>query len=172
MSGEGNFTTTEKDLVAANRLHARQLWNRRAILRGWIFTTVALALILFAFCRRFDWTILLAPLAATAFMGVGAAFANQTFAIAARRHYRQARAFWQQTTIEWDDGSVRFVSDRGNVRFNWADFYSWAADDQSILLYQSANSFITVPTRELGENARLEIVSALTKTGVTSRSSR
>jgi hypothetical protein len=114
---------------------------------------------------------LLAPIAAAAFMGVGAVFANLTFAIAARRHYRQARAFWLPTTIEWDDESVRFASDRGNVQFKWADFFAWASDDRSILLYQSGNSFIAVPAKDLDVNQMMEIVSGLKGAGVAVRSS-
>ena len=62
MSGEAEFTTTEEDLVAANQLHARQLWNRRAVLRGWTLTTIAFALILLSFREQFDWVLLFAPL--------------------------------------------------------------------------------------------------------------
>jgi hypothetical protein len=172
MSGEANFTTTEEDLVAANRLHARQLWNRVAVLRGWILATVALGLILFSFCGQFNWMILWAPIAAAVFMAVGVALANLIFAIAASRHYRQARPFWLPTTIEWNGNSVRFTSDRGHVEFKWADFFAWAGDDHSILLYQSGNSFITVPMKNLDEKNCMEIISALKSAGVPVRSSR
>ena len=172
MSGEANFTTTEADLVAANRLHARQLWNRRAVLRGWILATVALALILFALCPRLRWLILAAPFAAAVFMAVGAAFANLTYAIAARRHYRQGKAFWRPTRIEWDDDSIRFTSDRGHVEHKWADYFAWAADDRSILLYLSANAFVTIPSKNLSANGRTEIVGNLKRTGVAARPAR
>jgi hypothetical protein len=171
MPREGTFTTTENDLVAANRLHARQLWNRRAVLRGWTLATVALALAAIWLCGRVDWTVLWMPLVAAAFMAVGAVLSQLTFSYAARQHYRQARSFWHPTTVAWDDNSVRFASDRGNVQFEWADFFAWAADDRSILLYQSGNLFITIPMRALDEHAKKEIVSALKNGGVASRSS-
>ena len=172
MRGEGKYTTTEEDLVAANRLHARQLWNRKAILRGWILGTIALGLIALWFCARIDWTLLWAPVVAAGYMVVGAFVSQLTFSHFARRHYRQARSFWHPTTLEWDSDSVRFASDRGDVRYNWTDFFSWAADDRSILLYQTGNSFISVPTRGLGEEAKIEIVSALKSANVGERSSR
>ena len=169
---EAKFTIREKDLVAANRLHARQLWNRGAVLRGWGLATVALVLILFSICGHFGWMLLWAPAAAALFMAVGAAIAYLTFSNAARRHYHQAEAFWIPTSIDWDDTSIRFASERGNVQIKWADFFAWAVDDRSILLYQSGNSFITVPTKSLGENAKFEIPLALKNAGVAVRSSR
>jgi hypothetical protein len=172
MSGEGNFITAEEDVVAANRLHARQLWNRRAILRGWILATVALALVAIGVCERLNWTMLWVPVASATLMVIGAGVSQLTFSQAARRHFRQAHAFWRPTTIEWDDTSVGFATDRGKVRFQWTDFFSWAADDRSVLLYQSANSFITIPIKKLDQQAKVEIASALKNVGVPERSSR
>jgi YcxB-like protein len=172
VSGEGGFTTTEEDLVAANRLHARQLWNRRAVLRGWVLGTVTLAVIAIWLCERVDWKMVWVPLVAAGYMVIGALVSQLTFSHFARRHYRQARSFWHPTTLEWDSNSIRFASDRGNVRYNWTDFFSWAADDRSILLYQTGNSFITVPTRGLSEEAKIEIVSALKGASVGERSLR
>jgi hypothetical protein len=172
MSGEASFTTTEEDLVAANRLHARQLWNRRAILRGWILATVALTLILYSFCGKVDWMILSASVAAAVFMAVGATLANLTFAIAARRQHRQAKAFWIPTKIAWDNKCIRFTSDRGHVEHRWAEYFAWAGDNRSILLYLSANSFITIPTKNLAESERTGIGSALKDAGIIERSRR
>jgi hypothetical protein len=172
MPGEGNFTTTEEDLVAANRLHARQLWNWRAVVRGWVLGTIALALVAIWLCGRVDWKMLWVPLIAAGYMAVGAIVAQLTFSHFARRHYRQARSFWHPTTLYWDSDSIRFASDRGDVRFNWTDFFSWAADERSILLYQSANYFYTIPTRDLDAEARTDIAAALKNAGVVERSSR
>jgi hypothetical protein len=169
MAGEASFTTSEQDLVAANRLHVRQLWNRRATLRGWILSTVALALVLFVFCPRLSWLLLAAPFAAAAFMAVGAVLAQLTFVIAARRHYRQGKAFWRPTKIAWDDTSIRFTSDRGHVEHKWADYFAWAADDQAVLLYLSANSFLTIPSKNLSTNGRTEIIADLQRAGVGGR---
>ena len=66
---------------------------------------------------------------------------------------------------------MHFASERGEVRDNWTSYFSWAADDRSILLYQSANSFITLPAKDLGVDARIDIVAALKNAGVTERSS-
>ena len=172
MSGDAEFTTTEEDLVAANQLHARQLWNRRAVLRGWMLTTIAFALILFSFREQFDWALLFAPIAAVPFMMLGAGLARLTFATAARRQYRQGQAFWRPTKIEWTDRSIRFSSDRGQVEHSWSDYFAWAADDRSILLYQSANAFFTLPAAHLGTHVRTQIVSDLSNSGVPHRSAR
>lgn len=172
MAGEGRFTTEELDLIAANRLHARQLWNRRAVLRGWVLGTVALTLVAIWLCERLDWKMLWLPLVAAGYMAIGAIIAQVAFSFYARRHYRQAQSFWHPTTLDWDNNAVRFASDQGEVRYNWADFYSWAADDRSILLYQTANSFITVPTRGLDRKGATEIAAALKNAGIVERSSR
>ena len=71
MSGEGSFTTTEEDLVGGNRLHARQLWNRRALLRGWLLFTIASVLLVFGFCGSVGWAMLWAPVAAAAYLVIG-----------------------------------------------------------------------------------------------------
>jgi len=170
--GEANYTIMEGDLVAANRLHARQLWNQRAILKGWLIGTMALTLVGFWLCPSVDWRILWAPVIATAYMIFGALFSFVVFSYFARRHYRQAHSFWIPTKLEWDRKAVRFTSDRGEVRFDWSDFFSWAADGRSILLYQSGNLFITVPVRALKSEAVSEIVSILKDAGVPVRSSR
>ena len=171
MSGEGKFTTTEDDLVAGNQLHARQLWNRRAVLRGWVLFTIAVLLAVFGFCGRVGWALLWAPAAASAYMVVGYYFSQAMFSRYARKGFRQALSFWRPTAIQWDDDSVQFTSDRGQSRDVWTSYYSWAADDRSILLYQSANLFITLPVRDVGNDARISISAALKKAGVKQRSS-
>jgi hypothetical protein len=112
------------------------------------------------------------PVVAAGYMAIGAAASQLIFSRFARRHYRQAKAFWRPTNMDWDDHSIRFASDRGAVQYQWADFYSWAADNRSILLYQTANSFITIPTRGLNHDGAVEIVSDLVNAGLAVRSSR
>jgi hypothetical protein len=171
-AAEIEFTTTEADLVAGNLLHVRQIWNRRAILKGWILGTIALGLLGFGLLSCAGWRLLLAPVIAAAYMAVGALVSRQLFVRYARRSFRQAHAFFRSTQLGWDSDTVRFASDRGEVRWRWADFYAWAANDRSILLYQTANSFITVPVAGFPSATKTQIVSALEAAGVLQRSAR
>ena len=66
---------------------------------------------------------------------------------------------------------MQFASERGEVRDNWTSFFSWAADDRSILLYQSANLFISLPIRDFSEDAKIDILAALKNAGVPERKS-
>ena len=148
------------------------MWNRRAVLRGWVFGIVVLTLILFSRGWRFDWRMLWVPVIATAYSGVGAIVGWMIYSHAARRNFRQARALWHPTSVRWDDDSIQIMSERGKVRDNWSNFFAWAANDQFILLYHTAASFVTIPVRDLNSDARTEIVSALTNAGVAERASR
>jgi hypothetical protein len=172
MSGEGKFTTTEEDLISGNLLHAQEVWNRRALLKGWILGTVALALLGIAIGEAIDWRLLWAPIAAAAYMIVGFFVSRLIFSSAARRSFRQAQPFFRPNTFKWDDSSVEFASDRGKVRDSWKSFYAWAADERSIILYQTAGSFITIPTRDLGQDEKSEIELTVSRAGVPRRSSR
>jgi hypothetical protein len=102
-------------------------------------------------------------------MVIGWIVSQLTFGRAARRNFREAKAFLRPTTIAWDRESVRFTSERGESRDDWSSYFAWAADDRSVLLYQAANLFITLPVRDLGENAKVEIVAALQNAGVKER---
>lgn len=169
MECKRNFTTIEGDWIAANRLHAKQLWNRRATLRGGLFFSAAAGLLGFSIFRSAGWYLLLIPGAAVAYMLVGYFVAQLAFSRAARRSFHQSKAFLRPTEIEWDAKNVRLTSERGTVQDAWVDFFAWAADDRSVLLYQSANAFITLPVRDLGLDAQRSIVDALRKSGIKER---
>lgn len=172
MPGEKSFTTTEDDLVAGNRLHVRQLWNRRAILNGWLLAVAVIGLLWIQFCDRFDWSLLWVPLAAAAWLPIGWLVAQATFTRAGRQAFRQLKPFLRPTMVAWDENSIRFTSSRGESRDDWGNYYAWAADDRSVVLYQSAHLFVTLPVRDIGPDARDDIVSLFKQAGVKERQAR
>ena len=170
MPGELDYTLQEQDLVDGNRLHARQLWNKRTVIRTWLCISI-IAIVGCFFAWDADvWDFVWIAIAFAAYMAIGSHVGKAIFSRFARRSYRQAKAFWRQTKFSWTDDSLEFKSARGQGRSEWSDFYSWAADEKSVLLYQTANTFITVPVGSIDAVLREEIVTNLRNAGVVERS--
>lgn len=117
------------------------------------------------------WQLALAPVMAFAFLGLGAILSRFLWVRAARKSYRQAKAFWTPTSISWDATSLRFQSQRGDSSGPWNDYYSWSVDSKAILLYLTENSFITIPCRSLSEADQSDIIANLRNAGVAERAS-
>ena len=160
---QGSFRMTAEDLIAANRLHWRQTFRlKRAIL--------LLVAILAASSLWLSWNYGREGIVASLMLG---AFLSGAYLLLwlgswlcvaplARRAWRQSERMWVDQQVGCTADEIEFVSSRGEVRFPWSDFYRWAADEKSILLYQSACAFYALPLRGFHPEAGREIASILT----------
>lgn len=87
---------------------------------------------------------------------IAAAFVMLRFWIApmmGRRQFRQSAALRAEHSISWDEEAVHFVSERGNARMPFAEFYGWSETPELVMLYQTEMFFNLVPKAPLGDAA-------------------
>jgi hypothetical protein len=167
---EATFTVSPEDCVAANRLHFLKSISIKRWLEVFILSAAALALFNFGFDWIFDlegylivlgsiWAFLVTVCVAGWFM-----IPRQ-----ARRNWRQAQKMWIERRVSWDADKIHFESEKGQVHVNWSDYYRWAADDRSLLLYQDDRTFHLVPLRNLPSGACDAITEYLKAAGVQER---
>lgn len=166
----GSFRTTADDLIAANRLHWLQTFRlKRAILL--LMAILAVSSLWLSWSHGW-WgvvaALMLGPILAILY---GALWLGSWLLVGllARRRWRQSEPMWVDQQVTWTAEEIEFRSVRGEARFPWHDFYRWAADEKSILLYQSENAFYTLPLRGFTSEAAREIASLLTVANVPQR---
>ncbi|WP_157668108.1 YcxB family protein [Croceicoccus marinus] len=82
-----------------------------------------------------------------------------------RRQFRQSAALRAPGSFEWDDGSVRFTSERGEARIRLGELYRWDETANIVLLYQTEMFFNLVPKADLQGEAP-ELIARLRAAGV------
>ena len=162
----GSYTLSADDLVAANQLHWRRVnGDKRALLLPLLVGGCSGSLLLLLGQRGFALAVSLVTggyylLALTSWI---------LFSVNARRSWKQARSMWIEQQVEYTPEYIQFTSERGSVRFAWSDFYRWAADEDYILLYQTAGTFYTVPLRGFVANAGEGMLKLIREAGVRQR---
>ena len=82
-----------------------------------------------------------------------------------RRQFRQSAALRAPGTFAWDDGAVRFTSDRGEARIALAELYRWDETENIVLLYQTEMFFNLVPKAAL-DGGTPDLIARLRAAGV------
>ena len=164
---EATFTVGADDLIAANRFHFKNLFSAERWTFALLGSASAIALLLYGLDLGFDVRDFLYMLAAVWALVVGICVLGW-FLIPrqARRTWSQAEKLWIETAVRWDSDKLHFTNARGVSSVRWADYYRWAADDRSILLYQDERTFFTLPLRQFPADARETITGYLEAAGV------
>jgi hypothetical protein len=167
---EATFTVSPDDMIAANRLHFLKSFSIKRWLEVFILSAVALALFNFGFDWMFDpegYLIVLGTI--WAFLATVCIVGWFMIPRQARKNWKQAQKMWIERSVSWDADKIHFESEKGQVHLNWSDYYRWAADDRSLLLYQDDQTFNLVPMRNLPPGARETITEYLQAAGVLER---
>ena len=91
-----------------------------------------------------------------------------TIPMNARRKYHQ-RKMWDEVHFNWDDRGVTLTSNHGSGNFAWDEFFTWATDKRTVLLYLDPRLFYVLPLRAFPFGASNDIVAALASAGVKPR---
>ena len=131
---------------------------------------MAVALILWGFIGQIDYEIYLLAVGSI-WLTIVAICIFGWFMIPrqARRTWHQSRKMWVERRVTWDVEKNHFNSARGEIPVGWGDYYRWAADDRSLLLYQDWRMFYLAPLRTLPAEAKEEIIGYLKVAGVQKR---
>jgi len=167
---EATFTVGPDDMAAANRLHFLKLFSARRWLFVFLGSAVALALLNFGLIGYIDPEIYLITLGTiwgtiVAICIVGWLMIPRQ----ARRIWSQGQKLWIERRVAWDVDKIHFISANGEVHVSWGDYYRWAADERSLLLYQDDRSFHLLPLRNLPNGAGETMIGHLRAAGVQER---
>ena len=165
-----SYTVGPDDLAAANRLHFLRSFSSRRSAIAFIFSVIAVALMVFGFDDVFGPNSYFLVLGSI--WGVIAAicvFGWLAIPWQARRSWDQAQKMWTEQRVTWDPDKIHWQSDRGDVHVLLGNYYRWAADARSLLLYQDSRTFYLVPLRSLPAGARETITNYLRAAGVRER---
>lgn len=171
--GSANFSYTEADHLAANRLHARvtlRSWKAlRAVLLLWAFYAVlAIAVMAISgltpvgFALALCGSLAVTLIVATGIRATGALLLPRR----SRRLFQQQKVLHGQMFAQWDAESIRFELPNGSTRYAWSDFLRWAEGPDGISLYQNEMLYNLLPKRVLSEGAQADIRAALDAHGV------
>ena len=162
----GSYTLSADDLVAANQLHWRRVnGNKRALLLPLLVGGFAGSLLFLLGESGFALAISLV-IGGYYFLAL---ISWILFSVSARRSWKQARSMWIEQQVEYTPEHIQFTSERGSVRFAWSDFYRWTADEDYILLYQTAGTFYTLPLRGFAADADERMLKLIREAGVRQR---
>lgn len=167
---EATYTVSPEDLTAANRLHFLKSFSLRRWLVAFIFSAVAVGLFIWGFDGFLDpESYLLALGSIWGFVVAICIVGWLMIPRQARRSWSQAQKMWIGQRVTWDADKIHFKSQKGEVHVSWGDYYRWAADERTLLLYQDARTFYLVPLGSLPSEARETMTGYLKAAGVQER---
>jgi hypothetical protein len=169
---EGSYTLTLDDLIAANRLHWKQTvvrdWKRALVTGLAGISLLCLSLWLARPCAGIADYVIVATLVIGAVTMLGA-LSWLIIVPVSRRGWKQSRKMWVPQQVHCDPQGIQFKSERGEVRIRWGDFYQWAADERTLLLYTTARSFFAIPLAGFRSGARETLAGMIQTAGVRQR---
>lgn len=157
------FFPTTDDLLAAYRLKLVTAVKSKRVMLTYMVGSVILG----AACGAgaWLWHIASVPVAVLVGCGYWIFFLSALFAASylrlpkqVRKIFAQQKALHAETTVEWSDTGISFVSARGESRFEWSDYMGAAADRDVVILLQSEVMMNFIPTRTLTQAQVDEIV--------------
>lgn len=165
-----SYSVGVDDLAAANRLYFIKTISIRRWIGTFVASAVAIALTLWGFIGQIDSEIYLLALGSI-WLTIIAICIFGWFMIPrqARRTWQQSQKMWVEQLVTWDAEKIHFNSARGEIHVSWGDYYRWAADNRSLLLYQDWRMFYLVPLRTFSAEAKAEIIGYLKAAGVQER---
>ena len=167
---EATYTVGPDDLVAAYRLNFLKSFSIRQWLFAFIGGAVGMAFLILVSDGVIDPESYL--LALGSIWGIVVAICIVGWLMIpmqARRIWSQAQKFWTGHRVKWDADQIHFKSERGESHVRWSDYYRWAANDKSLLLYQDSRLFYPLPLQSFPAGAAETIFGYLRAAGVQER---
>lgn len=134
------YTLTEAQFIAAQRLHVSLRSRGQKLLRG-LTLLLGVAVVAGSLYEHTYW-LLLAGLIA-----IFAPWLSWTFTTLPRllQTYRSSPALQQSNCIALRDGQLCTGTDQADSTLPWSHIIQWAENEQSLLLYLQPQLFIIVP---------------------------
>lgn len=151
-----SFQATPEDLLGAYRLNFRVTLKSKRVIRAYVSGGAAFAVT--AMAAAWEWDIAPVSIAAAIGLGYWIALLSLIFFSAYLRLPRQVKRIFDQqkslhdnTTVEWSETGISFISSRGHSQFSWSDFVKIVKGQDAIILRQSDALMNFIPSRALSQ---------------------